>query len=80
MKENIIDKLDGRLARLEGQVKGVRRMLESGKPCVNIVTQLLAIREAAGSIGVSLLEDHFCATKDKGKIDEKYLKALFKVR
>lgn len=47
-----------RLRRMEGQVRGVQRMVEEDKYCVDILTQLSSIMAAARSIGLLLLEDH----------------------
>ncbi len=35
-----------RLARAEGQVRGIVRMIDSGRPCEDVVTQILAVRSA----------------------------------
>ncbi len=50
--------IDKRLQRLEGQVKGVRRMLEQGRDCQELLTQLAAIRGAAHQIALRLVEDY----------------------
>jgi DNA-binding FrmR family transcriptional regulator len=47
-----------RLRRMEGQVRGVQRMVEEDQYCVDILTQLSSIMAAARSIGLLLLEDH----------------------
>ncbi|MDI3339429.1 MAG: metal-sensitive transcriptional regulator [Sphaerobacter sp.] len=47
-----------RLRRMEGQVRGVQRMVEEDQYCVEILTQLSSIMAAARSIGLLLLEDH----------------------
>ncbi len=47
-----------RLRRLEGQVGGIVRMLEEGRPCEDVVTQLLAVRAAAEHAAVRLVRDH----------------------
>ena len=44
-----------RLRRLEGQVRGVQRMVAEGRPCDDIVTQLLAVRAAVDRVGLLLL-------------------------
>ncbi|MCL6581079.1 MAG: metal-sensitive transcriptional regulator [Firmicutes bacterium] len=44
-----------RLKRIEGQVRGVQRMLDAGRPCAEILTQLAALREAVSSAGVALI-------------------------
>lgn len=45
-----------RLVRIEGQVRGVQRMLSDGRECHDIVTQLAAIRAAVTSVSVALAE------------------------
>lgn len=47
-----------RLRRMEGQVRGVQRMVEEEKYCVDVLTQLSSIIAAARSIGLVILEDH----------------------
>lgn len=47
-----------RLRRMEGQVRGVQRMVEEEKYCVDVLTQLSSIIAAARAIGLVLLEDH----------------------
>jgi CsoR family transcriptional regulator, copper-sensing transcriptional repressor len=47
-----------RLRRMEGQVRGVQRMVEEDKYCVDVLTQLSSIIAAARSIGLVILEDH----------------------
>lgn len=47
-----------RIRRVEGQVRGIARMIEQGRYCVDILTQLQAARAALGSIERGVLEDH----------------------
>ena len=47
-----------RLRRMEGQVRGIQRMVEEEKYCVDVLTQLSSIIAAARAIGLVLLEDH----------------------
>lgn len=44
-----------RLRRLEGQIRGIQRMIEEGRPCDDIVTQLLAVRAAVDRVSLLLL-------------------------
>ncbi|MBI2439122.1 MAG: metal-sensitive transcriptional regulator [Candidatus Moranbacteria bacterium] len=70
-----------RIARIEGQLKGIRRMMEERAECLDIITQVSAVREAVGMLGVELLKDDItCKWDGKKKIDETYLKNLFKMR
>jgi DNA-binding FrmR family transcriptional regulator len=50
--------IDQRLQRLEGQVRGVRRMLDENRDCPDILTQLAAIRGAAHQIALVLVENY----------------------
>ena len=47
-----------RLRRVEGQVRGLQRMVEDDKYCIDILTQLSAIIASARSVGLLVLEDH----------------------
>ena len=47
-----------RLNRIEGQVRGVARMIEGDRYCVDIVIQLAAVRAALDAVALHLLEDH----------------------
>jgi len=47
-----------RLARIEGHVRGIRRMVEEDEECPDILLQLAAVREAVKKVGRIVLEDH----------------------
>ncbi len=47
-----------RVRRLEGQVRGIGRMIEDDRYCLDIVTQLSAIQAAARELSLQLLERH----------------------
>jgi DNA-binding FrmR family transcriptional regulator len=47
-----------RLARIEGQVRGISRMIEREEYCVDILQQTSALRAAVDSLAVVVLEDH----------------------
>jgi DNA-binding FrmR family transcriptional regulator len=52
------DALLTRLRRLEGQVRGVQRMVDDDRYCVDIVTQITAIQAALDKVALGLLEAH----------------------
>ncbi|HVX29665.1 MAG TPA: metal-sensitive transcriptional regulator [Nitrolancea sp.] len=52
------DALLSRLRRIEGQVRGVQRMVEEGRYCLDIVTQIQAITAAADKVSQQVLEEH----------------------
>jgi DNA-binding FrmR family transcriptional regulator len=47
-----------RLSRIEGQIKGVKRMIEEGEYCIDIITQIQAARAALQSVNKTILEKH----------------------
>jgi DNA-binding FrmR family transcriptional regulator len=48
----------GRLARVEGQVRGVARMVEEDRYCIDVLTQVAAVRAALEQISLGLLDGH----------------------
>lgn len=76
-----MDKIETSLKRAEGQVRGVQRMYAEGKPCLKIVQQIAAAREALGRVGREMLKREACKCvadeKEKQKFD-RILKQLFK--
>src|SRR5688572_7649368 len=52
------DQLLNRLRRVEGQVRGVERMVDEERYCIDVVTQITAIQAALDKVALSLLEDH----------------------
>jgi CsoR family transcriptional regulator, copper-sensing transcriptional repressor len=64
-----------RLNRIEGQVKGVQRMIDEEKYCMDILTQIAAIRAAVNKVGGIVFEMHsseciqsITQSKDKEKV------------
>lgn len=47
-----------RLKRIEGQVKGIQKMIEEGKQCGEILIQIAAVRSAINSVGGLILENY----------------------
>ncbi len=50
--------LKKRLHRIEGQVRGIERMVDEDRYCIDILTQVGAVRTALESVGLQVLEDH----------------------
>jgi DNA-binding FrmR family transcriptional regulator len=48
----------GRLARVEGQVRGVARMVEEDRYCIDVLTQVSAIQAALDHVALGLLDGH----------------------
>ncbi len=47
-----------RLRRIEGQVQGIQRMLDQGRDCEEILTQIMAVRSSLDQVGLLLMELH----------------------
>lgn len=47
-----------RLRKIEGQVKGIQKMIEEGKKCGEILVQIAAVRSAINSVGGLILENY----------------------
>jgi DNA-binding FrmR family transcriptional regulator len=66
-----------RLARIEGQVRGVGRMVEEERYCIDVLTQIGAIQAALDKVALGLIDDHTrnCVVEAEGgerveKVDE----------
>jgi DNA-binding FrmR family transcriptional regulator len=52
------DALKKRLHRIEGQIRGIERMVDEDRYCIDILTQVGAVKTALESLGLEILEDH----------------------
>jgi DNA-binding FrmR family transcriptional regulator len=52
------DQLTQRLARIEGQVRGIERMVQDDRYCIDVLTQISAIQAALDKVALGLLDDH----------------------
>ncbi|GAB6100311.1 metal-sensing transcriptional repressor [Halanaerocella petrolearia] len=72
-----------RLKRIEGQVRGIQRMIDNDKYCVDILTQIAAIEGALNKVGMSILESHThgCVSKviSEGEDSEEVIDELMDV-
>jgi DNA-binding FrmR family transcriptional regulator len=50
--------LQTRLRRIEGQVRGVQRMVEEDRYCIDVLTQISAVQAALDKVALGLLDDH----------------------
>lgn len=66
------------LKRIEGQIRGVQKMVEENRYCVDILTQLTAVGSAVASVQNNILEKHFdtCfkTALEKGSATERKMK------
>ena len=52
------DQLRNRLRRIEGQVRGVERMVDEDRYCIDVLTQISAIQAALDKVALGLLDQH----------------------
>jgi DNA-binding FrmR family transcriptional regulator len=52
------DQLQKRLARIEGQVRGVSKMVDEDRYCIDVLTQIGAIQAALDKVALGLLDEH----------------------
>ena len=71
-------KLHNRLNRIEGQIRGLKGMLERDAYCVDILTQSAAVSSAISAFNRELLADHFrtCVVRDIREGDESVVDEL----
>ena len=48
----------GRMKRIEGQARGIAKMIDEEKYCIDILTQISALNSALRNVGLGLLDDH----------------------
>ena len=52
------DEILARLRRIEGQVRGLQKMVDNDEYCIDILTQITAASKALKKVGVGLLDEH----------------------
>ena len=64
-----------RLARIEGQVRGIKRMVEEDTYCIDLLTQISAVNKAMHSLSLGLVTDHMnhCVTEAVASGDEEVI-------
>jgi DNA-binding FrmR family transcriptional regulator len=57
-EKSLPEDIAGRLRRIEGQARGIQKMLEEGRDCEEMLTQTMAIRSALDLVGARIMEFH----------------------
>lgn len=60
-----------RLKRIEGQVRGIEKMIVDGRDCESLITQLAAVRSAVESVGALMLNNYMKLCFNKGDQKDK---------
>jgi CsoR family transcriptional regulator, copper-sensing transcriptional repressor len=63
------DDYQRRLRRIEGQVRGLQRMIDEDTYCIDVLTQISSVTKALQSVAVGLLDEHVrhCVTHARGR-------------
>jgi len=71
LEDRVRDDLILRLRRIEGQAKGIQRMVEDGRSCAEILDQLASVRAATRSASIALIRHYAstCVDSPEGKRD-----------
>lgn len=83
LEEQVLDDVVGRLRKVEGQIGGIIRMIESGRECADVVTQISAASKALDRAGFRLLASGLrsCIADPEGSVidgyDEATIEKLF---
>ena len=71
-----------RLQRIEGQVRGLKRMIENDEYCIDVLTQISSVTAALQGVGIGLVDEHLrhcvmdAATEDDAQRDAKITEAV----
>jgi DNA-binding FrmR family transcriptional regulator len=63
------DQLQSRLRRIEGQVRGIERMVDDDRYCIDVLTQISAVQAALDKVALGLLDDHARHCMHEGATD-----------
>ena len=77
-----VERVLNRLRRIEGQVRGLQRMIEEGKDCESVLTQLSAVKSALDRVGIHLISHRMSdclARQDVREVDEAAMEQAFEI-
>lgn len=75
------EEITNRLRRVEGQIRGLQRMIEEQRECEAVLTQLMAARAALDRVGLLVVEDflHECMAGGDGGLDRQRMSRVFEL-
>ncbi|MEI8361324.1 MAG: metal-sensitive transcriptional regulator [bacterium] len=73
------NKIINRISRIEGQFRGIRKMIDEQKSCVDVIPQINAVRQAVAMLATELLENDLLCKFDRGeRLSKKDFEQIFK--
>ena len=80
--KNEREKIIARLKKIEGQVRGVQKMIDSGASCSDVLIQIAAIKSAINKVGTLVFENHALKclrVSDEGYEEQESVEELMKI-
>jgi len=80
LEDDVVTTVTNRLRRAEGQIAGVIRMLQDGRDCADVVTQLAAVSRALDKAGFAIIAaglEQCIAAGEEGRPDRAKMEKLF---
>jgi len=77
-----VERVLNRLRRIEGQVRGLQRMIDEGKDCESVLNQLAAVKSALDRVGIFLISHRMkeCLTQDsRTDVNEDAMEQAFEI-
>lgn len=77
-----VERVLNRLRRIEGQVRGLQRMIDEGKDCESVLTQLAAVKSALDRVGIFLISHRMkecLAREGSTEVDEAAMEQAFEI-
>ncbi|GAB4244446.1 MAG: metal-sensitive transcriptional regulator [Thermoleophilia bacterium] len=81
-RDQDLEKVLNRLRRIEGQVRGLQRMIDEGKECEQVLTQLSAVKSALDRVGIHLISHRMKECLETGAaapVDEHAMEQAFEI-
>lgn len=80
-ESTVRNKIFNRVSRIEGQVRGIKKMIEDKKDCSAIINQISAIKQAVNMLATELLGNEMVCRFEQGQpVDKKYLADFLKLQ
>lgn len=78
MKENDLKKIINRFRRIEGQIRGLEKMVENEAPCLDILTQVSAVTAAVKKAGTEVIHLYIeqCLVETSGKSEKEKMQKM----
>lgn len=74
------EELQNRISKIEGQIKGIQKMIDKGRDSLDIVQQIVAVNSALKKVGIEILKEETATCVNDKKKFETLLESLFRLK